>query len=146
MFAAARHLLLPKGVVKAVPSKFAILQFTEGGTTKTALLLPPSAVPGLVGRGVSFKVGPSTTDASKFQALEVRLCDAASASGNIKFYDPLKGFGFVTATDGRELFVHHSQVADFGQSPAILKRGDIIEFDVHLHEKGPRASHVRRAA
>jgi len=76
----------------------------------------------------------------------VRLCDAATATGTIKFYDPVKGFGYVVGKDGRETLLNHSQVTDLGQCPARLRKGDTVEFDVEPSEKGPRASNVRRVA
>lgn len=44
------------------------------------------------------------------QAKGLRLCDAASATGTIKFYDSMKGFGYVIGKDGQETRVNHSQV------------------------------------
>eukprot|EP00669_Euglena_mutabilis_P009455 TRINITY_DN4356_c0_g1_i1.p2 TRINITY_DN4356_c0_g1~~TRINITY_DN4356_c0_g1_i1.p2 ORF type:complete len:154 (-),score=50.74 TRINITY_DN4356_c0_g1_i1:169-609(-) len=146
MFASARRLLQPTGVVKSVFAKFALLEFTEGEAKKTALLLPTSATPALAGRNVAFEICPSEKIAGKNEAKGLRLCDAASATGTIKFYDPVKGFGYVVSKDRQETLVHHSQIADLGQYPTKLKKQGTIEFDVEPNEKGLRASNVRRVA
>jgi CspA family cold shock protein len=75
----------------------------------------------------------------------VRLCDAKEATGKIKAYNPIKGFGFVAGKDGAETLVHYSQVTDLGNIPTKLKKGDAVEFDVEPGEKGPRARNLRRA-
>lgn len=47
---------------------------------------------------------------SRAQAHRVRLYDAKEATGKIKMYNPIKGFGFVAGKEGTETLVHYSQV------------------------------------
>lgn len=46
-------------------------------------------------------------------------------TGRIKYFNQERGFGFVQTDDGRELFVHVSQLANADYFPA---KNDIVEF------------------
>ena len=61
--------------------------------------------------------------------------------GTIKKFVRDRGFGFIQAYDGREIFFHHTslQQLDFDT----LMEGEKVEFDVERGEKGPRAVRVR---
>lgn len=61
--------------------------------------------------------------------------------GKVKFYNDIKGFGFIKAEDDKEYFVHRSGIEESG----ILREGDDVEFDVEEGERGPKAVHVKRA-
>jgi len=60
--------------------------------------------------------------------------------GKIKFFNAMKGFGFVAGEDGKEYFVHKSALAE-GLS---LKENDAVTFDVEEGDKGPRAVNVQK--
>ncbi len=59
-------------------------------------------------------------------------------SGEIKFYNPTKGFGFITDDKGGDVFFHVSAVADRRD----LDRGDRVEFESAEGERGPKATRV----
>ncbi|MEO0536011.1 MAG: cold-shock protein [Cyanobacteria bacterium P01_A01_bin.123] len=60
-------------------------------------------------------------------------------TGNVKFFNSTKGFGFITQSDGgKDLFFHVSDID--GQEP---REGDSVEFDITEGRKGPQASNVR---
>ena len=63
--------------------------------------------------------------------------------GTIKRVIRDRGFGFIRAADGQEIFFHRSalQNLDFES----LREGDNVEFELERGEKGPRASNVRAA-
>ncbi len=63
------------------------------------------------------------------------------ATGTVKKLVGDRGFGFITAQDGSELFFHHSAVQ--GAAFDSLTAGQHVEFDVQQGEKGPRAANVR---
>jgi len=62
--------------------------------------------------------------------------------GVVKFFNPGRGFGFITPEGGgKDCFVHHSAIQGEGVS---LDEGDLVEFDVVEEERGPKASNVVR--
>jgi CspA family cold shock protein len=69
-------------------------------------------------------------------------------TGTVKWFNPQKGFGFITRDDGdRDVYVHFSaiQVAP-GASDTFrtLNEGERVQFDVEESSKGPRAANVMR--
>jgi CspA family cold shock protein len=62
--------------------------------------------------------------------------------GVVKFFNPGRGFGFITPEGGgKEVFFHHSAIQIEGVS---LDEGDLVEFDVVEEERGPKAANVVR--
>ena len=53
-----------------------------------------------------------------------------------------KGFGFITADDGQEYFLHRSALRD-GSLFEALREGQPVTFDGSRGEKGLRAENVR---
>ncbi len=60
--------------------------------------------------------------------------------GAVKWYDKRKGFGFITASDGSEVFVHRQAL---GQVRS-LRRGDVVAFRIEQGEAGAQATEVER--
>lgn len=65
------------------------------------------------------------------------------ATGTVKWFNDAKGFGFITAEDGTDAFVHHSDIE--GDGFKTLNEGETVEFEMTQGEKGPKAMSVRRA-
>jgi cold shock protein len=64
-------------------------------------------------------------------------------SGQIKWFDNKKGFGFILGPDGqRDIFVHFSAIE--GDGFRSLKDGEQVEYELVESDKGPQARHVRR--
>ena len=61
--------------------------------------------------------------------------------GKIKKLIRDRGFGFISDTDGREVFFHQSSLVD--TQFTALNEDQIVEFEVENSEKGPRAINVR---
>jgi CspA family cold shock protein len=62
-------------------------------------------------------------------------------TGNVKWFNDAKGFGFITPEDGsKDCFVHHSAIQ--AQGFRSLAEGDRVEFDVVQGAKGPAAENV----
>lgn len=62
------------------------------------------------------------------------------SSGSVKWFNESKGFGFITAEDGKEVFVHFSAIS--GEGFKTLAEGDQVSFDIEQGPKGPRAVNV----
>ena len=61
--------------------------------------------------------------------------------GKIKRLIRERGFGFITAEDGEDVFFHRSALA--GESFDALEEGTNVEFDLERGPKGRRATNVR---
>ncbi len=59
--------------------------------------------------------------------------------GTVKWYDSVKGFGFILGDDNTDYFVHRTGVKDEVFS---LEAGQSVEFNVKEGEKGPMAIDV----
>ena len=57
------------------------------------------------------------------------------ATGTVKFFNGMKGFGFITRDDGQpDAFVHISAIERSGMSG--LNEGDRLEFDIEVDRRG----------
>ena len=61
--------------------------------------------------------------------------------GKIKRLIRERGFGFITAEDGKDVFFHRSALA--GEDFDALEEGTSVEFDLERGPKGARAMNVR---
>jgi CspA family cold shock protein len=64
------------------------------------------------------------------------------AEGTVKWFNPKKGYGFIAAAEGRDIFVHYANIS--GDGYKTLAEGDPVNFDIVEGEKGPRAENVVR--
>jgi cold shock protein len=72
-----------------------------------------------------------------------RRFEMASETGTVKWFNPEKGFGFITRDNGeKDVFVHHSAIQSAGFRT--LTDGERVEFDVVQGQKGPAAENVIR--
>ena len=62
--------------------------------------------------------------------------------GKVKWFNEVRGFGFIEREDGGDVFVHYSGIDGGGFKT--LHEGDEVEFDVIDDEKGPRAINVTK--
>ncbi|MCK4999779.1 MAG: cold shock domain-containing protein [Anaerohalosphaera sp.] len=59
--------------------------------------------------------------------------------GTVKWYDRKKGYGFISSSDGDDIFVHYTSLSS---QTTTLADGDTVKFEIVDGEKGPRASNV----
>lgn len=60
--------------------------------------------------------------------------------GTVKFFNNMKGFGFIAGEDGEEYFVHQTGLKE-GTS---LNENDAVEFEVEQGDRGPKAVNVSK--
>jgi CspA family cold shock protein len=64
------------------------------------------------------------------------------AEGKVKRLMRDRGFGFIAAKDGREVFFHRSELQNIEFDD--VKEGDSLEFEVTQGKKGPQAVNVKK--
>lgn len=68
-----------------------------------------------------------------------RQLTGEKATGTVKFFNAMKGFGFITRDDGRpDAFVHISAVERSGLRE--LNEGDKLEFDLEVDRRGKHSA------
>ena len=60
--------------------------------------------------------------------------------GTVKFFNNMKGFGFIAGEDGKEYFVHQTGLKE-GVS---ISENDSVEFEVEQGDRGPKAVNVSK--
>lgn len=69
--------------------------------------------------------------------------DGGQLHGQIKWFNPEKGYGFLVQDDGTELFVHRSGVTPTADgTPPTLAEGQEVLYEVSETPKGPQAVQV----
>ena len=65
-------------------------------------------------------------------------------SGQVKWFDPKKGYGFIVGPAGEDVFVHFSQIQ--GDGFKSLQDGEEVEYELIEGDKGLQAKDVNRLA
>ncbi|HAE61760.1 MAG TPA: cold-shock protein [Eubacteriaceae bacterium] len=61
-------------------------------------------------------------------------------NGTVKWFNADKGYGFITGEDGKDVFVHYSQINK--SNFKTLEEGEKVTFEITDGAKGPQASNV----
>jgi len=61
-------------------------------------------------------------------------------TGTVKWFDASKGYGFIAAENGKDVFVHFTAIKTDGFKT--LVEGDKVEFDVTDGARGAQAENV----
>ena len=62
------------------------------------------------------------------------------ATGEVKWFNANKGFGFITRDSGEDIFVHFRSIR--GEGHRVLRDGQRVEFEVSEGDKGLQADDV----
>ena len=62
------------------------------------------------------------------------------ATGTVKWFNEGKGYGFIATEEGKDLFVHFSEIQ--GDGFKTLTEGQLVEFEEGVGQKGPSATQV----
>jgi CspA family cold shock protein len=72
---------------------------------------------------------------------QVDLSSAVEMTGTVKWYNPDKGFGFITPqSGGKDVFIHASVLERAGLGP--LQEGQVVQMGVVQGAKGPEAGTI----
>ena len=67
----------------------------------------------------------------------------SSYTGTVKWFNEEKGYGFISANDGNDIFVHHSQLKENSPDNS-LHEGENVSFSIADGQKGPMAINVHK--
>lgn len=62
--------------------------------------------------------------------------------GKVKWFSQSKGYGFITGSDGKDYFLHYSNIKMEGFKT--LAEGDEVEFEREATDKGDKAINVKK--
>jgi cold shock protein len=68
------------------------------------------------------------------------LVNAERHQGQVKWFNPEKGYGFINTDAGQEVFVHYSTIKSDGYKT--LEQHARVEFDIEQSSKGLSARNV----
>ncbi|MEY3667425.1 MAG: hypothetical protein RL572_965 [Pseudomonadota bacterium] len=64
----------------------------------------------------------------------------STVTGQVKFFNESKGFGFISQANGPDVFVHYSAIQSSGFKT--LAEGQQVKFTITQGQKGPQAENV----
>ena len=62
--------------------------------------------------------------------------------GKVKWFSNDKGYGFIEAEDGEDIFVHFTGIV--GDGFKTLDEGEIVSFEITDGNRGPQAANVSK--
>lgn len=67
---------------------------------------------------------------------------AKRTTGVVRWFDGSKGYGYIDAKDGEDVFVHYSALANY--DVPLLLEGEQVVFFLRQTSNGPQATDVSR--
>ncbi len=64
-------------------------------------------------------------------------------TGKVKWFNAEKGYGFITSSEGKDVFVHFSAIQCEGYKT--LVEGQAVTFEIVESDRGPQAANVVKA-
>ena len=64
-------------------------------------------------------------------------------TGKVKWFNAEKGYGFITSSEGKDVFVHFSAIQCEGYKT--LDEGQAVTFEIVESDRGPQAANVVKA-
>jgi CspA family cold shock protein len=91
---------------------------------------------------VRFQITPSAAPKEQCKKTQKVEKDQEMVEGKVKWFNDQKGYGFIEADSGHDVFVHHSSIE--GEGFKSLAEGDRVSFGEEKGGKGPSAINVRK--
>jgi CspA family cold shock protein len=71
-------------------------------------------------------------------------------TGSVKWFDPIKGYGFAVGPDGKDVFIHNKRLRESGiiitqDASSTLEVGEKLKFKVEQGPKGAYAVKISKA-
>ena len=60
--------------------------------------------------------------------------------GTVKWYNVMKGYGFIEGDDGKDVFVHHTAIPTGTE----IYAEDQVEYEIEESDRGLRATMVKK--
>jgi cold shock protein len=83
-----------------------------------------------------------TVKLARLKLINIIKMEAMEMKGTVKFFNDMKGFGFITPEEGDDVFVHQTDLKE----GTTLHENDSVKFDVEQGERGPKAVNVELAS
>lgn len=134
--------ILLRLLVSAVLALVSILliQLTMSGGINFSAINPISIIIIFIACAIATFIGPSLSNINMEGFSGLSLSSADREQGTVKWFNVSKGYGFVTRSNGEDIFVHFRSIR--GKGRRILREGQTIEFTLIDGEKGPQAEDV----
>ena len=63
--------------------------------------------------------------------------------GKVVMFNNQKGYGFISTSNGNDIFFHKSNLLDFNRSEIKINKGQKVEFDIETNERGNHATNIK---
>ena len=121
--------------------EFELVEGPRGLQADSVRLLPPARA--TTGRREAGRRDDDRDRGSRDRPQRDRSSGRGPAQGTVQWFNPEKGFGFITPDDGGDdVFVHFSEIEDDGGYRE-LAEGQRVEFSRTTGDRGPNATRVR---
>jgi len=60
--------------------------------------------------------------------------------GKVKWYNTRKGFGFISGEDGKDIFIHRTNIPE----GMYLNEDDSVEFEIEETDRGLQATKLKK--
>lgn len=79
----------------------------------------------------------------KSKGSDVDVEKTTGLKGTVKFFNDERGWGIIDGADGKNYFVHFSDIVKVGAEYRTLLDGQTVTFSPEQDERGPKAVNVR---
>ena len=63
--------------------------------------------------------------------------------GKVVMFNNQKGYGFINASNGNDIFFHKSNLLDSNRVDIKIFKGQKVEFEIETNERGNHATNIK---